>query len=78
MKKLFFTWDGIGDNLCLLAAAWNWFKQSGERPAIGGKPFYFYKKNDFIDFYPDLSLSKVLSIKGKEVIDQVKNDWYLI
>lgn len=76
MKKLFFTWDGIGDNLCLLAAAWNWFKQSGERPAIGGKPFYFYKKNDFIDFYPDLSLSKVLSIKGKEVIDQVKNEGY--
>ena len=76
MKKLFFTWDGIGDNLCLLAAAWNFYKKTGEKPSIGGKHFYFYKKADFIDFYPHLSLSNVVSIKGKDCIDHAKNKGY--
>lgn len=76
MKKLFFTWEGIGDNLCLLAAAWNFYEKTGEKPSIAGKQFYFYKKADFIDFYPDLSLSKVISIKGKDYIDHAKNKGY--
>lgn len=35
VKDVFFTWDGIGDNLILLGAAYNYYLKYGEKPLIG-------------------------------------------
>ena len=37
MKKLFFTWPGIGDNLLLFAAAHNIYKSTGEKVFVASK-----------------------------------------
>lgn len=44
MNKLFFTWSGIGDNLILLAAAYNIYKKTGEKVYIASK------LNDFLPY----------------------------
>ena len=50
MKKLYFTWAGLGDSLVLLGAAYNYFKISGERLAIGCDWSDLASNNPYVDF----------------------------
>lgn len=53
-KNVFFTWDGIGDNLILLGAAYNYFLHSGEKPLIA-TDLPFIKYSDFATHITGLS-----------------------
>lgn len=51
MKKLFFTWPGIGDNLLLFAAAHNIYKSTGEKVFVASKMFdLLHYCQDFIEY----------------------------
>lgn len=53
MKKIFFTWNGLGDNLVLIGAAYNYYLKYGER-AVLGVPSVIYSDlfecADFVDW----------------------------
>lgn len=65
-RKVFFTWTGMGDNLALLCAAWNYFKITGEKPLIGNNNFIFSKYCSFITPHDWINFDNV--IKNKESI----------
>lgn len=57
-KDVFFTWDGIGDNLVLLGAAYNYFRLVGKKPLIASDlPFVNY--SDYSIPVKNLSLQKI-------------------
>lgn len=53
MKKIFFTWNGLGDNLVLIGAAYNYFLKFGERPVLGVPSMIYselFEHADFVDW----------------------------
>ena len=73
-KKLFFTWAGIGDNLVLLAAAYNYYLKTGEKPYIGGSPSFFLKDAHFVNYVSDFTLEKIISINGNSYLKKAESE----
>ena len=52
IKKVFFTWNGLGDQLCLIGAAYNWYLKHGEKLNIGVNSNFFEKYFDHCNYMP--------------------------
>lgn len=74
MKNVFFTWAGIGDNLVLLGAAYNYYKKFGEKPIIG-TDLPFIKYANYATHLKNLSL-KQLDMNFKETIEWLEKNEY--
>lgn len=74
MKDVFFTWGGIGDNLVLLGAAYNYYKKLEEKPLIG-TDFPFIKYTNYARHVEKLSLKK-LKTNFKETMDWLEENKY--
>lgn len=62
MKKIFFTWNGLGDNLALVGAAFNYFLKTGEK-ALLGVPFNCF--NDLFEYADFVDWCTYSSMSGK-------------
>ncbi|MCG5030378.1 hypothetical protein MAF45_02795 [Mesosutterella sp. OilRF-GAM-744-9] len=70
MKKLFFTWSGMGDNLVLLAAAYNYFKLTGEKAIIGTNFKNLTKLCPYVEAIDWFTFNKLNSNEGSKLIEQ--------
>lgn len=61
MKKLYFTWAGLGDSLVLLGAAYNYFKKTNERLTIGCDWKDLALKSPYVDYVDWFSFRQLYS-----------------
>lgn len=76
MKKIYFTWSGIGDNLALIAAAYNYFLKTHEKILIGSKLSSLNSLCNYADFTQNFYFEK-LNINNKDkIISDLRDNGY--
>ena len=75
MKNLFFTWAGLGDNLCLFAAARNYYRTYGTKLTVCD-PIGLYSGADFVETVDGLGFNSFADdqIKGSSSKPPSLND----
>lgn len=67
-NKLYFTWPGLGDNLCLFTAVRNYYEQTGKKLLISTNRAELLEYTDYCDYIDDISQDFE---KNKETIEKL-------
>ena len=76
LKDLYFTWEGLGDNLVLFAAAANYFDKTGKKLLVGSDWAELAAKCPFVELVEGFSFRHVYKLGPEQAFTEVRKRGY--